>query len=77
MAKRSKKPADLNRLAAAVVDEAIGEGSDPNADKDLAAVSRGRKGGKKGGQARAARMTPEERSEASRIAARARWKQPS
>jgi hypothetical protein len=33
----------------------------------------GRKGGLKGGKARAAKLTPEERSEAARKAARARW----
>lgn len=33
----------------------------------------GRKGGKKGGKATAAKMTPEERSEAARRAVAARW----
>ncbi len=33
----------------------------------------GRRGGLKGGKARAAKMTPEERSEIARIAAKARW----
>jgi len=33
----------------------------------------GRKGGKKGGPARARKLTPEERSESARKAARARW----
>jgi len=33
----------------------------------------GRKGGKKGGPARAAKMTPKERSESARKAVRARW----
>jgi hypothetical protein len=33
----------------------------------------GRKGGLKGGQARAAKMTPEERSENAKKAAAARW----
>ena len=32
-----------------------------------------RRGGKKGGKARAAKMTPEERSESARKAAKARW----
>jgi len=78
MPKRSKKPADLNRLAAAIVDEATGEGVDPDEGKDPAAVARGRKGGKEGGKARAAKMTPEERSEAAKKAAKARWeRQPS
>jgi len=41
--------------------------------KDPAAVALGRKGGKKGGPARAASMTPEERSESARKAVLARW----
>jgi len=41
--------------------------------KDPDAVALGRKGGLKGGKARAANMTLEERSEASRKAANARW----
>lgn len=41
--------------------------------KDPAAVALGRKGGKKGGPARAAAMTPEERSESARKAVLARW----
>jgi len=38
-----------------------------------AAVALGRKGGLKGGKARAANMTKEERSEAAKKAANARW----
>ena len=41
--------------------------------KNPAAVALGRKGGKKGGPARAANMTPEQRSESARIAVQARW----
>ncbi len=33
----------------------------------------GKKGGKKGGQARAAKMTPKERSDSARKAVEARW----
>ncbi|MFL5816078.1 MAG: histone H1 [Conexibacter sp.] len=63
---------DLNRLAARIVRDS----TDPDArddGKDPEAVARGRKGGQKGGRARAARMTAEQRSEAARTAARARW----
>jgi hypothetical protein len=70
MAKRSKKPADLNRLAAAIVDHATTEELPPPESQQ---VSAGRKGGEKGGKARASRMTPEQRSEAARKAASARW----
>jgi len=41
--------------------------------KDPAAVALGRKGGKKGGLARAAGMTPAQRSESARKAVQARW----
>jgi hypothetical protein len=46
----------------------------PVPEKDPAAVALGRKGGLKGGKARAAKLTPEERSESARKAADARWK---
>jgi len=61
-------------LAHQIVQESLGEAPDPDAGKDPAAVALGRKGGLKGGKARAAKMTKEERSEAARIAASARWK---
>src|ERR1039457_6355433 len=41
--------------------------------KDPAAVALGRKGGKKGGPARAAALTPEQRSASARKAVQARW----
>lgn len=75
MPKRSRKPRDLNQLGAAIVNEATSDAPapDPDEGKDPAAVELGRRGGKKGGKARAERMTPEERSEAARRAAQARW----
>lgn len=42
-------------------------------EKNPAAVALGKLGGSKGGKARAANMTPEERSESARKAAKARW----
>lgn len=42
-------------------------------EKNPAAVELGRRGGLKGGKARASKMTPEERSESARKAAKARW----
>jgi hypothetical protein len=70
-----RRPRDLNELAARIVGEATGEiePTDPDKGKDQQAVERGRKGGLKGGAARAAKLTPEERSEAARKAAEARW----
>jgi hypothetical protein len=71
----SKRPRDPNALAKRLVDEATGAAPkfDPDAGKDPAAVALGRKGGLKGGKARAAKMTPEERTESARKAAAARW----
>lgn len=72
------RPKDLNQLAHSLTQEAVGEAVPEPAEpqesgKDPAAVSLGRRGGQKGGKARAAKMTPEERSEAARQAARKRW----
>ena len=44
--------------------------------KDPAAVALGRKGGLKGGKARAAALSKARRSEIARGAAKARWKEP-
>jgi hypothetical protein len=70
-----KRPRDPNALAKQLVDEATGEAPafDPDAGKDPAAVALGRKGGLKGGKARAAKLTPEQRAESARKAAQARW----
>jgi hypothetical protein len=70
-----KRPRDPNQLGKLIVDIATGEidDPDPNEGKDRAAVELGRKGGLKGGKARAAKMTAEERSASARRAARARW----
>jgi hypothetical protein len=68
-------PRDPNQLAKAVVDFATGqrEPDPPAREKDPAAVELGRRGGLKGGHARAERMSPEERAESARRAAQARW----
>lgn len=71
-----KRPRDVNELARQVVDEATGQAPairDPADGKDPAAVALGRKGGLKGGKARAASLTPDQRSEIARKAAEARW----
>ena len=70
-----KRPRDVNELAKQLVSEVTDEIErvDPDAGKDPAAVALGRKGGLKGGKARAASMTPEQRVEAAKRAAAARW----
>ncbi len=62
MPDRSRKPTDVNELGAWIVDRATSDDPepDPDAGKDPAAVALGRKGGLKGGKARAAKMTNEE-----------------
>ena len=71
--KQSKMPADPNRRAKATVDiiDAILDGKPP--EKDPERVARGKLGGAKGGKLRAAKLTPERRSEIARKAAAARW----
>jgi hypothetical protein len=77
--KGEKRPRDPAQLAKLIVDIAVGEVEDKESDpidegKNPAAVALGRKGGKKGGKARWANLTPEERSEAASLAAQARWR---
>jgi hypothetical protein len=71
MAKQSKKPADLNRLAAAIVGDATDETPQ---EPETPQARAGRQGGQKGGKARAKRLTADERSEIARRAAQARWR---
>jgi hypothetical protein len=73
MPKRSSKrftPQDLNRLAARIVEEATKAGEKP---KDPLAVELGRRGGLKGGKARAEKLSAKRRSKIAKEAARARW----
>jgi len=74
MTKRSKKPADLNRLAAAIVGDATDETPQEPESRHAQA---GRIGGVKGGKARAKELSPKRRSEIARAAAQARWQRPS
>ncbi len=71
-----ERPRDLNQLAASIVGDATDEGKPEPVDdgKDPAAVELGRRGGLKGGKARAAKLSAEQRSDIARRAARARWK---
>jgi hypothetical protein len=72
--KRLKRPRDPVSLAKLVGDIATGQTEDAVEDKrDPAAVELGRKGGLKGGKARAARLSGKQRTEAAKVAVRARW----
>ncbi len=71
---RPKRPRDPFQLAHQVFQEASGElPQQPLPDNDPATVAK-RKGGIKGGKARALKLTPEQRAEIARLAAETRWK---
>jgi hypothetical protein len=74
---RPKRPRDVNQLAKSIVDEATGQAEPVEDTRDPLAVELGRRGGLKGGKARAAKLSPEERSAIARKAAAARWHPPS
>lgn len=72
---KAKRPTDVNQRAKSIVDIATGE-----QDKEIvldelksAAALLGRKGGLKGGKARAIKLTPARRSEIAKKAAQTRW----
>ena len=73
-----KRPRDISQRAKLIVDIATGEVEDkePDTGKNPAAVALGRLGGAKGGKARAANLTPEQRSKIAQKAAQARWNKP-
>lgn len=75
MATRPKRPRDTNQLAKLIADIATGEAELPKTDdgKDPAAVALGRRGGLKGGKARAEKLSAKRRAEIAKKAARARW----
>ena len=76
MPKRSSKKEDINEAAYRVVQQSTREREDPSgaaAAKDPAAVALGRRGGLKGGKARAAKLTAEQLSEIGRKGAAKRW----
>jgi hypothetical protein len=72
MAKRKKKEHDFAVNAFRVFQEATGQiEEETKPEQDMKVL--GRKGGLKGGKARAEKLTPEQRSEIARKAAQARW----
>jgi hypothetical protein len=72
---KPKRPRDTNQLAHMIAQLATGELDDIKTEdgKDPAAVALGRRGGLRGGVARAQSLTKAERQEIARLAARARW----
>ena len=76
--KESKLRPDVNELAFRTVQAATGQGDKPKvagrAERNATAVKRGRQGGRKGGPARKAKLTPEQRTAIAKTAAAARWR---
>ena len=76
----SKLREDTAETAFRTLQEAIGEQPKTvpgeSDEKNPTAAERGRKGGEKGGKARAEKLTAEERSEIAKKAARVRWEEP-
>lgn len=70
MPKRSSRTQDPNALATQIF-RAVTQ--DRERQKDPAAVELGRRGGLKGGKARAEKLTSEKRKQIARKAAKARW----
>ena len=72
---KPKRPRDPNQLAKLIVAISTGEvqDADPNAGKSASAIERGRRGGVKGGTARAAALSPRKRRAIAKKAAAARW----
>ena len=65
-----KRPRDTNQLAKLIVDVATGKVEDAEPDK----AEGQRKGGLKGGPARAKALPPERRRDIAKAGAAARWK---
>jgi hypothetical protein len=74
----SKRPKDANQLAKMIVDMSTGEipkeEPPPEREKNPAAVALGKLGASKGGQARAAKLSPQKRKEIAKKAAQTRWR---
>lgn len=84
MKTRKAQPRDLNRLALSIVREATEGNRDSTASKSpddmseeerakFEAAHNGRRGGLKGGSARAAKLSSKRRREIAKKAAEARW----
>jgi len=73
---KGKRPRDTNQLAKFIVDVTTGQATppDPTAGKNSVSVAFGREGGKKGGKARADKLSPTERKAIAKKAANARWR---
>lgn len=81
MPKRSVRKRDFMQVARGIVEQAIGEQMDgsplpvtPPDKRNPHAVALGSMGGKKGGKARAKKLSPRRKKQIAKKAANARWK---
>ncbi len=70
---RKRSSSDVNEMAFGVVEKAAKVKAPKKHRKNPAAVMLGRRGGLKGGRARADKLSPDQRKEIARVAAMARW----
>lgn len=73
---RPRDPVQLGKLIGDILTGQVEDRAEPSPqdqNKDQAAVELGRKGGLKGGRARAASLTPAQRKKIAQDAARKRW----
>jgi len=73
---KPKRPRDPNQLAKLVVDLATGEASESPVKPATPAIEARRKGGLKGGNARAKALSASKRKKIAKAAARSRWSKP-
>jgi hypothetical protein len=75
MANRPKRPADFAQRAKLIIDIATGQApAEPPMAPESAKAAIGRKGGLKGGKARAKKLASAKRKSIARKAARTRWR---
>jgi len=77
--KRPRDPVQLGKLIGDILTGQVEDSASPapvDPSKDAAAVALGRKGGLKGGRARADSLTPAQRRKIAQDAAKKRWKRP-
>ena len=71
--KRPRDPVQLDKLIGDILTGQVEDRAPGDPTKDQAAVTLGRKGGLKGGRARADKMSAGQRTDIARKAAKARW----
>ena len=75
--RKKKRPRDLAQLAKNIVDEATNQLPPEEGTEQSPKAKAGKKGGIKGGKARAKKLTPAQRREIAKKAANVRWQKSS